>query len=65
MLVFYFNTEPRLKWNKIILVAKRILFHFRRGSMLNYFKEFQTPAAAIGHHAKIILFHFRRDSMLK
>jgi len=26
--------EPRLKWNKIILAAKIILFQFRRGSML-------------------------------
>jgi len=26
--------EPRLKWNRIILAAKTILFHFRRGSML-------------------------------
>jgi len=26
--------EPRLKCNKIILDAKIILFHFRRGSML-------------------------------
>jgi len=26
--------EPRLKWNKIILAAKIILFHFRRGSVL-------------------------------
>ena len=26
--------EPRLKWNKIALAAKTILFHFRRGSML-------------------------------
>jgi len=25
--------EPRLKWNKIILAAKTILFHFRCGSM--------------------------------
>jgi len=33
--VFYFNTEPRLKPNKIIvLAAKIILFHFRCGSML-------------------------------
>jgi len=31
----------------------------------NYFKEFQTRTAAIGHHAKTILFHFRRGSMLK
>jgi len=30
----YFNTEPRLKWNEIILAAKTILFHFRRGSVL-------------------------------
>jgi len=30
--VFYFNMEPRLKWNKIILAAKIIWFHFRRGS---------------------------------
>ena len=28
--------EPRLKWNKIVLEAERILFHFRRGSMLKY-----------------------------
>jgi len=28
--VFYFNTEPRLKWNKIILAAKIILLYFRR-----------------------------------
>ena len=26
--------EPRMKWNKIILAAKIILFHLRRGSML-------------------------------
>jgi len=26
--------EPRLKRNKIILAAKIILFHFRRGSVL-------------------------------
>jgi len=26
--------EPRLKWNKIILVAKIILFHFIGGSVL-------------------------------
>jgi len=30
ILVFYFNTEPRLKSNKIVLAAKIILFHFRR-----------------------------------
>jgi len=40
-LVFYFNMEPRLKWNKNAL---------SRGSMLkyNYCKEFQTWAAAVG-----------------
>ena len=27
--------EPRLKWNKIILADKIILFHFRRVSLLN------------------------------
>jgi len=32
--LFYFNIEPRLKWNKTVLAAKIILFHFRRGSML-------------------------------
>jgi len=32
--MFYFNTEPRLKWNTIVLAAKMILFHFRRGSVL-------------------------------
>jgi len=26
--VFYFNKEPRLKWNKIVLTAKIILFQF-------------------------------------
>ena len=26
IIVFYFNMEPRLKWNKIILAAKIILF---------------------------------------
>jgi len=58
--------EPRLKWNKIILAAKIILFHFRRSFVLkyNYFKEFQTRAAAIGHRAKTMLFHIRRGSML-
>jgi len=30
----YFNMEPPLKWNKIILAAKIISRHFRRGSML-------------------------------
>ena len=85
--MFYFNTEPRLKWyqinlatkiilisfqmlrlkwNKIVLAAKTILFHFRHGCVLkkNYL-EFQTQAAAIGHHAKTILFHYRRGSVLK
>ena len=33
VLVFYFNTEPLVKWNKIIVAAKIILFHFRRGSV--------------------------------
>ena len=28
--------EPRLKWNKIILADKIILFHFRRSSMQPY-----------------------------
>ena len=28
--MFYFNMEPRLIWNKIILAAEIILFHFRR-----------------------------------
>jgi len=46
--------ESRLKWNKITLAAKTILFHFRRGYK-NYFKEFQTRATAIGHHAKTML----------
>jgi len=40
----YFNTEPRLKRDKIILAAKIILFHFRRGEV----KLFQTRAAAVG-----------------
>jgi len=31
----------------------------------NYFKEFQTRAAAIGHYAKIILFHFVMEPRLK
>ena len=26
--------EPRPKWNKYVLAAKTILFHFRRGSVL-------------------------------
>jgi len=34
--VFYFNTEPRLKWNKISLAAKIILFYFSSGSMLKW-----------------------------
>jgi len=34
ILVFYFNMERRLKWNKIILAAKIILFYFKRGSVL-------------------------------
>ena len=34
VLVFYFNTEPRLKWNKNVLAAKTFLFHFRRDSVL-------------------------------
>jgi len=32
--MFYFNMEPRLNWNKNVLAAKTILFHFRCGSML-------------------------------
>jgi len=30
---FYGCTEPRLKWNKITLAAKIILFYVRRGSV--------------------------------
>jgi len=29
LLVLYFNMEPHLKWNKIILVAEIIFLHFR------------------------------------
>ena len=32
----FYNMEPCLKWNKIILAAKITLFHFRRG--LEFFK---------------------------
>jgi len=39
--MFYFKTEPPLKWNEIILVAKIILFHFRGGSMLK--QNTETP----------------------
>jgi len=58
VLVFYFNMEPRLKWNKIVLAAKTILFRFRRGFMLkwNYSTEFQTWAPAIGHPRQNILY---------
>ena len=34
LLSAYFNMEAPLKWNKIILAAKIILFHLRRGFML-------------------------------
>jgi len=34
MLVFYFDMEARLKWNKIILAAITTVFHFRRDSIL-------------------------------
>jgi len=51
--VFYFNTEPRLKWNKTILADKTILFHVRRGSMLKW---------NIVKFLKIILFHFMMKS---
>jgi len=37
--MLYFNTESRLKRNKIILAAKIILFHFRRGSTLKWNTE--------------------------
>ena len=30
ILMFYFNMEPRLKWNKIILAAKIIFISFQR-----------------------------------
>jgi len=53
--------EPRLKWNKVILVAKIILFRFRRGSInktvkhskifKNYFISFHdgtTPEKNLG-----------------
>jgi len=38
--MFYFNMEPRLKWNKIVLAAKTFLFYFRRG-LLKHFISFQ------------------------
>ena len=46
--------EPRMKWNKIVLAAKTILFQTWR---LKWNKIILA--------AKIILFHFRRGSMLK
>ena len=33
-IIFVSFQASRLKWNKIILAAKTILFHFRSGSML-------------------------------
>jgi len=32
--MFYFNMEPRMKWNKIVLAAKTFFFHLGRGSVL-------------------------------
>jgi len=37
--MFYFNTEPR-KWNKNVLAAKIILFHFRLCDVWNEIKSF-------------------------
>jgi len=50
--------EARLKWSKIILAAKTILFHFRRRSMskLNW---------NILQFFKIILFYFMMEPSLK
>jgi len=50
--------EPRLKWNKIVLAAKIILFHFRRDVTSEM--KYKNILAA-----KIILFRFRRGSVLK
>jgi len=49
--------EPGQKWNKIILAAKIILFHFRR----HVWNEILKNVLA----AKAILFHFTSGSMLK
>jgi len=48
ILVFYFTKEPPLKWKKIILAAKIILFHFRRGSMLKENSLIASRHAAAG-----------------
>jgi len=43
--VFYFNIEPRLKWNKNVSnAAKTISFHFRRHDLnkINNFILFQS-----------------------
>jgi len=52
--------EPRLKWNKIILAAKIISFHFRR-RILNEIKLFKPLKIILA--TKIILFHLRHGSV--
>ena len=42
--------EPCLKWNKIMLTAKIILVHFRRGSMLTRFNFFHDYSVSVTCH---------------
>ena len=66
-LVFYFNTEPRLKWNKIVLAAKT--FHFISDVVPFWnkiiLKNFVPQPPPLLTYAKRFLFYFRRGSMLK
>jgi len=58
--VFYFNTEPRLKWNKNVLASKT-WFRDEIYIFLNFILE---PPPSVAHH-NFFIFHFRRGSMFK
>jgi len=62
MLVFYFNMEPRRKWNKIILAAK--IIYFISDVVPRWNKIILSPNR---HHrsTSLKLFYFTRGSIMK
>jgi len=58
--VFYFNIEPRMKWNKNVLAAKTFLFHFIHGSMLKEYTKTILKSLKDFYAVKLF-FHFMME----
>ena len=61
--MFYFNREPRLKWNKIILAAKIILFHFI--DVVPWWNKIISDLSRRRRSTVLKLFYFTRGSIRK